>query len=136
MKKLFLLAAGFAMLTIAATTPKNTTIATFSGTLVDTKCYSMMPDANKGNEHVVMKDGKKIKMPGCATACANMGIPVALLDKDGESHVLAVPANQLAEYMTLEAQIEGKKMAGVLIPDHIKVKKDGKWQKVTIATMM
>lgn len=136
MKKLFLLAAGFAMLTIAATTPKNTTIATFSGTLVDTKCYSMMPEANKGNEHVVMKDGKKIKMPGCATACANMGIPVALLDKDGESHVLAVPANQLAEYMTLEAQIEGKKMAGVLIPDHIKVKKDGKWQKVTIATMM
>ena len=136
MKKLFLLAAGFAMLTIAATTPKNTTIATFSGTLVDTKCYSMMPEANKGNEHVVMKDGKKIKMPGCATACAHMGIPVALLDKDGESHVLAVPANQLAEYMTLEAQIEGKKMAGVLIPDHIKVKKDGKWQKVTIATMM
>lgn len=136
MKKLALLVAGCAVFALAATNVNTDAIATFSGTLVDTKCYSMMPDANKGNKHVVMKGGEKVKMPGCATACANMGIPVALLDKNGNSHVLAVPATQLADYMSLEARIEGKKMTGVLIPEKIEVKKDGKWKEVKIATMM
>lgn len=136
MKKLALLVAGFAMVTLAATNINKKAMDTFSGTLVDTKCYSMMPDANQENEHIVMKKGEKLKMPGCATACANMGIPVALLDKNGKSHVLAVPAKQLADYMALEARIEGKKMTGVLIPDKIEVKKDGKWKEVQIATMM
>lgn len=136
MRKLALIVAGFAMFALAATTNNSAAIETFTGTLVDTKCHSMMPEANKGNEHIVMKDGEKVKMPGCATACANMGIPVALLDNEGNSHVLAVPSTQLAEYMSLEARIEGKKMTGVIIPDKIEVKKEGKWEKVQIATMM
>mgnify|MGYP006305993229 CR=1 FL=1 len=136
MRKLSLLVAGIALFAIAATNDNSATVETFSGTLVDTKCYSMMPDANKGNEHIVMKDGEKVKMPGCATACANMGIPVALLDDAGESHVLAVPATQLAEFMSLKARIEGQKKTGVLIPDKIEVQKDGKWKEVKIATMM
>lgn len=136
MKKLALLAAGFAMLTLAATNSNKYAIDTFLGTLVDTKCYSMMPDANKGNQHIVKMEGEKVKMPGCATACANMGIPVALLDKNGNSYVLAVPATQLAEYMSLEARVEGKRMTGVLIPEKIEVKQDGKWKEVKIATMM
>jgi len=125
-----------AVFTFAATSSNESAVATFAGTLVDTKCYSMMPDANKGDKHLVNKEGEMVEMPGCATACANMGIPVALLDKEGTSHVLAVPAGQLAKYMSLEARVEGKKMAGVLIPDKIEVNKDGKWEEVKIATMM
>jgi len=136
MKKLALLVVGFAFVALAATDVKTDANATFEGTLVDTKCYSMMPDANKGNKHVVMKEGKKVKMPGCATACANMGIPVALVDKDGNSHTLAVPASQLADHMASEARVQGKKMHGVVIADKIEVKKDGKWKEVQIQTMM
>ncbi len=60
---------------------------TIEGTLVDTKCYSM--DArNVSNDHVTPKG----TLPKCATACANMGIPVAILTAGGKVYTLAVPA--------------------------------------------
>jgi len=133
MKKLAFLLVGAGLFVVAATTTQtNTSAATFKGTLVDTKCYSMMPKANKGNDHKTPKG----KMPNCATACANMGIPVALLDKDGNQHVLAVPANQLADHMAKEARIDGKLASGVLIPEKIEVKEGQEWKEVKIATMM
>lgn len=135
MKKLALLLVGAGLFTIAAT-KSDATMDKFSGTLVDTKCYSMMPKANAGNEHMVMQDGKSMKMPACATACSNMGIPVALVDGKGKTHVLAVPAGQLADHMAKEARVEGKVMAGVLIPDKIEVKSGNKWEEVKIMTMM
>ncbi len=134
MKKLAFLIVGVAVLTMAAT--KSDNIDSFTGTLVDTKCHTMMPEANAGNEHIVMKEGEKVKMPNCATACANQGIPVAILDKDGNQHVLAVPAGQLADHMAKETRIEGKKMSGVIIPEKIEVKDKSGWKEVKLATMM
>lgn len=110
---------------------------TISGKLVDSKCYSMMPKANAGNDHMVMgKDGKMMEVKSCATACASMGIPVALLTKSGKLFVLAVPANQLASYMDKEARIEGKDANGVFIADKIEVKDGKKWSEVKISYMM
>ncbi len=72
------------------------------GTLVDTKCYTMMPDMNAGLDHKGMgMDGKMMEVKNCAKLCAKMGIPVALLEKGGKTHVLAAPANQIADYMPI-----------------------------------
>ena len=56
----------------------------WSGTLVDTRCMAMDP-SNTGNDH---GGGAK---KGCAAACANMGIPVAVLVGD-KMHVIAAPS--------------------------------------------
>jgi hypothetical protein len=123
---------------LVAATPKEVDITSFTGTLIDTKCYSMMPKANAGNTHKVkdMKSGKMMDMPNCATACASMGIPVALLTKSGTVHILAAPASQLSKHMAKEARIEGKEMNGVLIVDKLEVKDGNKWSEVEIAYMM
>jgi len=86
-----------------------------------------MPKMNAGNDHKVkdMKSGRMMDMPNCASACATMGIPVALLDKSGKMHVLAAPASQLAKHMAKEARIEGKSNNGVLVVDKLEVKDGG-----------
>ncbi len=116
-----------------ATGPKEVTV---TGTLIDTKCYGMNHD-NIENAHYVKKDGEKMKMPNCATACANMGIPAGLL-KDGEVFVLITPSNAVADHMAKEARVTGElAYAGGIIPSKIEVKNDdGKWEKVKVATMM
>lgn len=116
------------------------------GQLVDTKCYGMganmgKPAMNFGNDHMVPgKGGKMMTAANCATACANMGIPVGLVEggKPGnQTYVLITPAGQLANYMALEARVEGQKVFdGGIIPSKIEVKKDGRWEEVQIATMM
>ncbi len=123
---------------LTAATPNEGTLASYSGTLVDTKCYTMMPKANAGNDHKVkdMKTGNMMDMPNCAAACATMGIPVALLTKSGELHVLAAPANQLAKHMAKEARIEGKESNGVLVVNKLEVKDGNKWTEVAIMYMM
>lgn len=109
----------------------------FEGTLVDTKCYSMMPMKNAGQDHVTMgMDGKMMDVKGCATACANMGIPVGLLDKKGKLHTLAAPATQLAPYMSKDAKIVGKEMNGVILIDKIEVKEGSSWKEVNLVYMM
>jgi len=77
-----------------------------TGVLVDTKCYGMMPKMNAGNDHVVMMHGKKMNVPGCATVCANLGIPVAIRS-GGKTIVLAAPAGQLSKYMSKEVTVMG-----------------------------
>ena len=85
---------------------------TFTGTLIDTKCYSMAPDKNVGNDHAG-KDGGM--MANCAAACAQMGIPVALL-VDGKVMTIAAPAPAFADYMAKEATITGKQVGSLIIP--------------------
>jgi len=123
---------------LTAATPNDNALASYTGTLVDTKCYTMMPKANAGNDHKVkdMKTGNMMDMPNCAAACATMGIPVALLTKSGKIHVLAAPANQLAKHMAKDARIEGKESNGVLIVEKLEVKDGNKWSEVEIAYMM
>lgn len=78
-----------------------------SGVLVDTRCYGMMPKENAGNDHMVMMGEKMSKIPACAAACANLGIPVALKLSNGKTLVLAAPANQLSKHMAEEVKLMG-----------------------------
>lgn len=97
----------------------------WTGKLVDTRCMAMNP-ANAGNDH---KGGQ---LKNCATACAKMGIPVALL-VDGKMHTLAVPAAKLADHMAKTATVKGKLVAGdIILPEKVTV--DGK--DVNIGGMM
>ncbi len=104
---------------------------TYSGILVDTKCYGMNND-NFTNNHG--------KMEGCAVMCAKMGIPVGLLidgKKGGKVYVLAIPAPSLADHMGKWARVTGvEKFKRGLIPEKIEVKKGDTYEEVKIQTMM
>jgi hypothetical protein len=104
---------------------------TYSGILVDTKCYGMNND-NITNDHG--------KMKGCAVMCAKMGIPVGLLidgKKGGKVYVLTIPAPALADYMGEWARVTGvERFKRGLIPEKIEVKKGDTYEEVKIQTMM
>lgn len=110
---------------------------TFSGKLVDSKCYSMMPKMNASNDHMVKgMDGKPMKVKACATACASMGIPVGILTEEGKMLILAVPAGQLSQQMAKNARIQGEVLHGVLIVNKLEVQNGKKWEEVKISYMM
>lgn len=100
---------------------------TVAGTLVDTKCYSKNT-AFSGQDHGGMK--------GCATACAKMGIPVALLS-GGEMFIITAPAPVLAAHMSKEARLTGKEVQmGIISPSQLEVKTDAGWEVVSTSAMM
>jgi hypothetical protein len=133
----------FAIATMGTTSPKTVTV---QGHLIDTKCYGMAanmgkPAMNYHNTHMVPgKDGEMKKLPNCATACANMGIPAGIVEGStpgNTTYVLITPSNQLADHMDKEARVEGElAYEGGIIPQKIEVKEDGEWKEVEIATMM
>lgn len=104
---------------------------TFTGILIDTKCYGMSED-NITNDHMAMKQ--------CATMCAKMGIPVGLLidgKKGGKVIVVTIPAPALAEHMGKWARITGEiKFKHGLVPEKIEVKNGDIYEEVDIKTMM
>lgn len=109
---------------------------TVTGTLVGTKCYGMNND-NIANKHMTPKG----EMPGCATACANMGIPAGVLKdgkKGGDLYILITPSTAIADHMGATVKATGMETFDhAIIPSKIMVKtKDGKWEEVKIATMM
>ena len=136
----------FVALSVAAigfTAPRAVEV---QGHLIDTKCYGMAanmgkPAMNYHNTHMVPgKDGEMQKMPNCATACANTGIPVGIVEGSepgNKTYVLITPAGQLAEHMDKEARVQGElAFDGGIIPSKVEVKENGEWKEVNIATMM
>ena len=117
----------FAIVAISALflAPVAASADSWTGQLVDTRCMAMNAK-NNGQDH---KGGA---LKGCATACAKMGIPVALL-VDGKMHTLAAPAALLAPHMAKTATVEGKATgSGIILP--MKVMVDGK--EVNLKAMM
>jgi len=106
---------------------------TVEGLLVDTRCYGMSNN-NVGNDH---KGGAK---KGCASACAKMGIPVAVLKggkKGGQLYTLASPAPMLADHMAKEARVTGMEVApGIVVPKKLEVKEGSTWKEVPTTAMM
>lgn len=105
---------------------------TVQGTLVDSKCYSMAPDKNAGNDHMTPQG----TMKNCGTACANMGVPVNLLTAEGKVFTLAVPASAVANYVGQEARASGMLHQRTLVVQKLEVKEGTNWKEVKIATMM
>ena len=105
---------------------------TVQGTLVDSKCFSMAPAKNAGNDHMTPKG----TMKNCGTACANMGIPVSLLTAEGKVFTLAVPASAVADYVGQEARATGMLHQRTLVVKKLEVRDGNYWKEVKIATMM
>jgi hypothetical protein len=104
---------------------------TVSGVLVDTRCYSA-DQRNVKDEHYMGASMVK----GCATACAKMGIPVALLD-GGTLFTVAAPAPALAPYMAKQARMTGVEVSpGVVMPTKFEVKTKSGWKRVQAKGMM
>ncbi len=107
------------------------TLKTFTGILIDTKCYGMNED-NFTNDHMSMKS--------CGKMCAKMGIPVGLLvdgKKGGKVYVLTIPAPALADYMGEWVRVSGEKVfKGGLIPEKIEIKKGDIYEQIDVETMM
>lgn len=104
---------------------------TVEGTLVDTKCY-LSNDKNSGNDHITPMG----TMPNCGTACAKMGIPVAVLTADGKVITLAVPAGQVADYVGKTARATGLVKGSAIVAEKLEVKEGAAWKEVNLATMM
>lgn len=128
----------FVVLAALVAPPQRTTVV---GQLVDSKCYGM-DTINKENTHMVPGDNNEmVEIPGCASACAKMGIPAALLqggEVNGDVFILLTPAGALAEHMAKDARVTGQlAFDGGLIPEKVEVKNnDGTWEEVNIVTMM
>ena len=104
------------------TIPLYANAGEWTGTLVDTMCYGKNK-ANIGNDH----NGGAAK--GCATACAKMGIQVAVL-VDGKMYTIAAPSKTLADVMGKTATISGNLVDGsVIVPEKVMV--DGKEVKTS-----
>ena len=107
---------------------------TVTGTLIDTKCYSM--DArNKGKDHQTPHG----EMKGCAALCANLGIPVAVLTSKGEVWTLVTPSKDLADHMAETCRVTGVAVYSgrQLRPDKIEVQDaTGHWSEVKITMPM
>lgn len=127
-------------------TTDNPASVTVQGNLVDTLCYGDavnmdMPEAGYNDDHMVPgPDGEMMEIPNCATACANMGIPVGVNEGDapgGQTYILVTPATQLSDYMDQEVRVEGTRVfEGGIKPNTIEVKEDGEWKEVEIQLMM
>ena len=130
------LAAGVGARTMAeagAGGAKKPAVVTITGTLVDTRCYSMSAE-NMGNDHG--------DMPGCGAACAASGIPVGIV-KDGKKGdpaiILLAPAKSFAAEVGKTVRASGTYVwhNAALRPDKVEVQ-DGKgnWTEIVIKTMM
>lgn len=76
------------------------------GKLVDSRCYSM--DMRNHTDDHYTADGRIMK--GCATSCAQTGVPVGLLMggmPGNEMYILLTPSIQLAPYMAKMVIVEG-----------------------------
>lgn len=107
---------------------------TVTGTLIDTKCYSM-DVRNKRMDHQTPKG----EMKGCAALCANLGIPVAVLTAKGEVWTLVTPSKDLADHMGATCRVTGMSVFGgrQLRPDKIEVQDAaGNWSEVKITMPM
>ena len=69
---------------LASAVPVLAKTETVTGKIVDMGCYMKDKANNTGDDHKMPADTK-----ACATACAKMGRPLALLTKDGKVYEIA-----------------------------------------------
>jgi hypothetical protein len=92
---------------LALWVPASAAVETVKGVLVDQSCYKA-DKTNSGEKHT-MKTGP---MDNCATMCAKMGQPIALLTADGKLYQvtgdLAADKNaKLVPHMTHTVELTG-----------------------------
>ncbi|MBI3049975.1 MAG: hypothetical protein HYY76_16875 [Acidobacteria bacterium] len=98
---------------------------TYEGTLVDSKCYLGMGEAD--NDHGAMK--------ACGTMCLRGGTPAGLLTKDKQFHALIAPSTSLADYVGQQIRVVGSLHNGAILAKSVQVNKGGRWEEVKLGGM-
>jgi type 1 fimbria pilin len=96
---------------------------TYSGTLVDSKCY--LAHNQTGNDHGPNKN--------CGTLCLKGGTPGGLLTSDKKFYALLAPSIALAPYVGQEIRVEGSLVNGSINVSKVEVNQNGNWQEVKLS---
>ncbi len=96
---------------------------TFTGTLVDSKCY-LMNNALTTNDHGDTKN--------CGTICLKGGTPGALLTKEKKFYALLAPSLALAPYVGQEVRVSGELVNGSIDVSKAEVKQNVAWQEIKL----
>ena len=97
--------------------------ASFSGTLVDSKCY--LNHNQTANDHGPNKN--------CGTLCLKGGTPGGLLTSDKKFYALLAPSIALAPYVGQEIRVEGALVNGSINVSKVEVNQNGNWQEVKLS---
>jgi hypothetical protein len=96
---------------------------TYSGTLVDSKCY--LNHNQTANDHGPNKN--------CGTLCLKGGTPGGLLTSDKKFYALLAPSIALAPYVGQEVRVEGALVNGSINVSKVEVNQNGNWQEVKLS---
>lgn len=129
MKKLLLVAA-LTIMTVGVGPLAAQAPATVEGQLVDGRCYLLNSKyaGAAANNH----DAKK----GCGQMCLDMGIPGAVLTKDGKYVPIIGASLSMSEFVGETIRVTGKMKDSAILADKVEVNKGGTWTAVKMATMM
>jgi hypothetical protein len=95
----------------------------YSGTLVDSKCY--IAHGQTANDHGPNKN--------CGTLCLKGGTPGGLLTSDKKFYPLLAPSVALAPYVGQEIRVSGSLVSGAINVSKVEVNQNGTWQEVKLA---
>jgi hypothetical protein len=96
---------------------------TLEGELVGLRCF--MTRGAKGEAH-----------QGCATACANRGLPIGVLDATGPAYTLLVTSPAYSDYMAKMVRITGMVKGQTMAPKKMEVKEGDSWKEVKLSKEM
>ncbi|MCL6564844.1 MAG: hypothetical protein K6U09_00310 [Acidobacteriia bacterium] len=99
---------------------------TLEGTLVDSKCYLSVGEAD--NDHGTMKN--------CGTMCLKGGSPAGLLTRDKKFHAIIAPSTALADFVGQTIRVQGSEHNGSIMAKKVEVRKNGRWEEVKLGAMM
>jgi ABC-type oligopeptide transport system substrate-binding subunit len=124
MKKLLLLGGMAALaLALAFTVAVSAADASYTGTLVDSKCY--LAHGATTNDHGSNK--------GCGTLCLKGGTPGGLLTSDKKFYPLLAPSVALAPYVGEEIRVSGSMVSGSINVSKVEVNENGNWKEVKLS---
>lgn len=96
--------------------------STYSGTLVDSKCY--LAHGLATNDHGPNK--------ACGTLCLKGGTPGGLLTSDKKFYALLAPSIALAPYVGQEIRVSGSMVNGSINVSKVEVNQNGNWTEVKL----
>jgi hypothetical protein len=123
MKKVLLLSAFAALALVIAFSAVRAADMTYSGTLVDSKCY--LAHGATTNDHGTNK--------GCGTLCLKGGTPGGLLTSDKKFYPLLAPSVALAPYVGEEIRVSGSMVSGSINVSKVEVNENGNWKEVKLS---
>ena len=101
-------------------------VITVGGTLVDSKCYLGMGEAD--DDHGAMAS--------CGAMCLKQGQPAGLVTADETFHVLVASSTALAGHVGHTVRVTGMVKNGALIVTKAEMNANGRYSEIKLGSMM